>query len=91
MAARLDLARIEAALRDIDADADTEPLSLGDALPLRTPLARADAEADPDADAPRLTVDLAHAQPFAAVAWAAEDELWTLGVDGVALKRSITA
>ena len=44
---------------------------------------------DPDADGPRTVVDLAHAQPFAAVVWASETEVWTLGIDGVAVKRAV--
>ena len=44
---------------------------------------------EPGADSPRLAQDLAHAAPFAAVAWASDTELWTLGTDGVGVKRSL--
>lgn len=44
---------------------------------------------DPTADSPKLTFDLAHAQPFAAVAWASNTELWALGTDGVAVKKTL--
>jgi WD40 repeat protein len=44
---------------------------------------------DAAADSPKLTIDLAHAQPFAAVVWAGESEIWTLGTDGVATKRAL--
>jgi WD40 repeat protein len=44
---------------------------------------------DPNADVPRSVVDLAHAQPFVGVTWASETELWTLGTDGVAVKRGV--
>jgi WD repeat-containing protein 1 (actin-interacting protein 1) len=44
---------------------------------------------DPASDSPKLTIDLAHSQPFAGVVWASENELWTLGTDGVAVKKKI--
>ena len=44
----------------------------------------------PEASAPvKLRVDLAHPHPFAACAWASDRELWTLGTDGVAVKRAL--
>lgn len=43
----------------------------------------------PGADSPLLSLDLAHPQPFVACAWASEAELWTLGADGVANKRTL--
>ena len=44
---------------------------------------------DPSADSPKLTIDLAHSQPFAGVLWASETDLWTLGTDGVAVKKQL--
>jgi len=44
---------------------------------------------DPTADSPKLTFDLAHAHPFAAVAWASNSEVWVLGTDGVAVKKTL--
>ena len=44
---------------------------------------------DPAGDTPRLKVDLAHAHPFAACTWASEKEIWMLGIDGVAVKKSL--
>jgi WD repeat-containing protein 1 (actin-interacting protein 1) len=34
---------------------------------------------------------LAHAQPFVAVGWASDEALWTLGSDGIALRRDVSA
>lgn len=42
---------------------------------------------DPASDAVKKTFDLAHPQPFAGVAWAGDDALWTLGTDGVLVRR----
>lgn len=44
---------------------------------------------DPKQDTAVLSQDLAHPQPFAACAWAGENELWTLGTDGVATLRKV--
>jgi WD repeat-containing protein 1 (actin-interacting protein 1) len=42
---------------------------------------------DPASDAVKKTFDLAHPQPFASVVWASDDALWTLGTDGVLVRR----
>jgi WD40 repeat protein len=44
---------------------------------------------DPNSDAPKLSIDLANPAPFAAVAWADDNTVWTVGIDGVALRRSL--
>ena len=44
---------------------------------------------DPKADFPKVTMDLAHAQPFVGVAWASDSVLWTVGADGVASRREL--
>jgi WD40 repeat protein len=44
---------------------------------------------DPKQDQAVMSVDLAHPQPFATCAWAGENDLWTLGTDGVATLRKI--
>lgn len=38
----------------------------------------------------KVVMDLAHPQPLAAVAWADPDTIWTLGIDGVAVRRTLT-
>jgi WD40 repeat protein len=43
----------------------------------------------PGEDTPKLTMDLAHAQPFAGCSWASNTELWVLGTDGVAEKKKL--
>lgn len=45
---------------------------------------------DPTSDVAKLSIDLAHPQPFAAVAWADATTVWTLGQDGIATRRVLT-
>jgi len=44
----------------------------------------------PKSDTAVLSLDLAHPQPFTACAFASENELWTLGADGIATRRVLT-
>jgi WD repeat-containing protein 1 (actin-interacting protein 1) len=44
---------------------------------------------DPASDAPKLSIDLANPSPFAAVAWADDNHVWTLGTDGVGVRRAL--
>lgn len=41
----------------------------------------------PDADVPKINMDLASPSPFAACAWADDSAVWTLSIDGVAARR----
>ena len=43
----------------------------------------------PDQDAAVLSMDLAGPQPFTACAWADENSLWLLGIDGVAVLKRV--
>jgi WD40 repeat protein len=42
---------------------------------------------DPNDHAVKLAIDLAHPQPFCGVQWADDNSIWTLGIDGVMVRR----
>ena len=42
---------------------------------------------DPASDMVKKAFDLAHPQPFAGLAWASDDAFWTVGTDGVLVRR----
>jgi hypothetical protein len=46
---------------------------------------------DPASDTVKRTFDLAHPTPFAAVAWASDEAVWTAGTDGVLVRRVLAA
>ena len=46
---------------------------------------------DPASDAVKRTFDLALPTPFAAVAWASDEAVWTAGTDGVLVRRVLAA
>lgn len=41
----------------------------------------------PEADAPKVSIDLAYPQPYAGVTWADNNTIWTLGTDGVMVRK----
>jgi WD40 repeat protein len=45
---------------------------------------------DPSTDAPKISIDLAHPQPFADVVWADDGTLWTLGTDGTVVRKVLS-
>lgn len=44
----------------------------------------------PASDAPVLSIDLANPVPFAGVVWADDTTIWTMGTDGVLVRRVLT-
>lgn len=44
---------------------------------------------DPKSTAVKLSFDLAHPQPYCGVLWADENTIWTLGIDGVFVRKTL--